>query len=237
MLLKFSTWSSDGTWFRLPGSSATLSPSSSTGTQPEPDHYRPISLASCAFKIFERLVHGRIAPHISDRIDECQGGFRWRADACVYGLLDTLRLREDMHTFCAFVDIHKAFDTSWVEATLVRLHQVGVTGGMWRTVANFLCGTLSKVRVCGDVSPPWVDTGIAQGRVLSHFFSTYWSTVLQPPSDVLHLVSDSFHTQISVSRVSFTPKTSCSLQIPKPTCKPPMMQSPNGAISGDFLLE
>ena len=68
---------------------------------------------------------------------------------------------------CAFVDIRKAFDTSWVEATLVRLHQVGVTGGMWRTVANFLCGTLSQVRVCGDVSPPWVDTGIAQGRVLS----------------------------------------------------------------------
>ena len=60
-----------------------------------------------------------------------------------------------------------AFDTSWVEVTLVRMHQVGVTGGMWRTVANFLCGTLSQVRVCGDVSPPWVDTGIASGRVLS----------------------------------------------------------------------
>ena len=163
----FSTWSSDGTWSRLPGSSATLSPSFKHGDPAEPDHYRPISLASCAFKIFERLVHGRIAPHISDRIDECQGGFRWGADACVHGLLDTLRLREDMHTFCAFVDIRKAFDTSWVEATLVRLHQVRVTGGMWCTVANFLCGNLSQVRVCGDVSPPWVDTSIAQGRVLS----------------------------------------------------------------------
>ena len=57
-----------------------------------------------------------------------------------------MRLRQDMHTFCAFVDIRKAFDTSWVEATLVRLHQVGVTGRMWGTVANFLCGTLSQVR-------------------------------------------------------------------------------------------
>ena len=74
------------------------------------------------------------------------------ADVCVCGLVDTLRLRQDTNAFCAFVDIRKAFDTSWVEATLVRLHQSGVTGGMWRTIANFLCGTLSQVRVRGDVS-------------------------------------------------------------------------------------
>ena len=145
------------------------------GDPAEPDHYRPISLASCAFKIFERLVHGRITP-ISDRLDECQGGFRWGADACVYGLLDTLQLREDMHTFCPFVDIRKAFDTSWVEATLVRLHQVGVTGGMWRTVANFFCGTLSQVRVCGDVSPPWVT------RVLLRDVSSFQPIGQQPCS-------------------------------------------------------
>ena len=137
------------------------------GDPADPDRYRPISLASCAFKVFERLIHGRIAPHICNRLDDSQGGFRCCADACVYGLVDALRLRQDTHTFCAFVDIRKAFDTSWVEATLVRLHQSGVTGGMWRTIANFLCGTLSQVRVRGDVSPPWVDTGIAQGRVLS----------------------------------------------------------------------
>ena len=39
--------------------------------------------------------------------------------------------------------------------------------GMWRTIANFLCGTLSQVQAHGEVSFPWVDTGIAQGRVLS----------------------------------------------------------------------
>ena len=31
------------------------------------DSYRPISLASCAFKVFEHLVHARIAPHVSPR--------------------------------------------------------------------------------------------------------------------------------------------------------------------------
>ena len=36
----------------------------------DPDQYRPISLASCAFKIFEHLVHGRIAPRICCGLDE-----------------------------------------------------------------------------------------------------------------------------------------------------------------------
>ena len=117
------------------------------GDRTNPDNYRPISLASCAFKVFEHLIHGRIAPHILP--------------------VDTLRLRQETHTFCAFIDIRKAFDTAWVEATLVRLAQIGVTGGMWRTITNFLVGTISQVRIGDAHSHPWMDTGIAQGRVLS----------------------------------------------------------------------
>ena len=104
------------------------------GDRTNPDNYRPISLASCTFKLFERLIHGCIAPHILPRLDETQGGFRWGADALVYSLVDTLRLRQETHSFCAFVDIRKAFHAAWVEATLIRLAQVGVTGGMWRTI-------------------------------------------------------------------------------------------------------
>ena len=64
------------------------------------------------------------------------------------------RCGHDQYTFCAFVDIRKAL-------TLVRLHQAGVTEGMWRMIANFFCGTLSQVRARGEVSSPWVDTGTA----------------------------------------------------------------------------
>ena len=45
-----------------------------------------------------------------------------------------LRLRHQVHTFVAFIDSRKGFDSCWVEPTLVR---------------------------------PWVDSGVAQGRVLS----------------------------------------------------------------------
>ena len=54
------------------------------------DSYRPISLASCAFEVFEHLVHARIAPHLFSQLDECQGGFRWGADVMAYSLLDSV---------------------------------------------------------------------------------------------------------------------------------------------------
>ena len=43
-------------------------------------NYRPISLASCFFKLLEHLVHSRISPRISPQLDESQGGFRKGAD-------------------------------------------------------------------------------------------------------------------------------------------------------------
>ena len=76
-------------------------------------------------------------------------------------------MRASTHNFAAFVDIEKAFDTAWVEATLARLHDVGVQGLQGHLISNFLRLTVSQVRLVGDLSEPWPDSGIAQGRVLS----------------------------------------------------------------------
>ena len=38
---------------------------------------------------------------------------------------------------------------------------------MCYVTANFLCGTLSQVRIGESSSQPWVDSGIEQGLVLS----------------------------------------------------------------------
>ena len=52
-------------------------------------------------------------------------------------LFNLLTMRASTHTFVAFVDIEKAFDTSWVEATLVRLHDIGVRGTRLELVVQF----------------------------------------------------------------------------------------------------
>ena len=154
-------------WCHQFGSSVRLSPSSRMVTQRTLTDIDPFLWRLARSRFSRGLYTEGLLRTSATGWTTARGVSDGGADACVYGLVDALRLRQDTHTFCAFVDIRKAFDTSWIEATLVRLHQSGVTGGMWRTIANSLCGTLSQVRVRGDVSPPWVDTWIAQGRVLS----------------------------------------------------------------------
>ena len=82
-------------------------------------------------QLFEHLVHFRIGPFTSSHLDVCEGRFRWGADVLVSSLLDVLSSRRSALTFVAFVDLQKAFDAAWVEGTLVRIHEVGVTRQMW----------------------------------------------------------------------------------------------------------
>ena len=79
------------------------------GDPSDPHNYRPISLASCFFKLLEHLVHSRISPHISPQLDESQGGFRWGADLLVGSLVSVLSSRSNAHTFVAFIDISEGF--------------------------------------------------------------------------------------------------------------------------------
>lgn len=74
---------------------------------------------------------------------------------------------DDPQFYSTLVTSEKVFDTAWVEATVVRLDQGAVTSGMWRTVSNLLVGTISQVRKGDAQSHLWMDSGIAQGRVLS----------------------------------------------------------------------
>ena len=55
----------------------------------------------------------------------------------------------------------------WVEGTLVRLFDGGVSSQMWKLMSQFLRGTQSQMRVGSSLSHPWFDSGNAQGRVLS----------------------------------------------------------------------
>ena len=163
----FSPWSCASLWVPSTWKSSLVVPVIKRAGDPASlDSCRPMSLASCAFIVSENLVCARIAPHILPQLDPSQGGFRWGADAMAFSLVDTLRLLHHQLTFVLFIDIKKAFDSCWVEATLVRL-DFGVTGSFWHLLANFLCGTLFKVRLGDSVSSPWVDSGIAQGRSLS----------------------------------------------------------------------
>ena len=79
-------------------SSATVTPSSL-------DSYRPISLASCAFKLFEHLIYARIAPHI---LPQTLPRAVSAGVPTLWPPRGLLGLRRHEHTFVAFMDIKKA---------------------------------------------------------------------------------------------------------------------------------
>ena len=131
------------------------------------DSYRPISLASRVFKMFEQSVHARIVSHIFPQLDECQGSFRWGVDVMTYSLVDPLRLRRHVHTCATLVDIKKVFHSCWWKSSwsaCMTLAFLAFYGPWLRT--SFVT-SLSQIRVDDSTSQPWVDLGIAEGRVLS----------------------------------------------------------------------
>src|SRR5690348_17141800 len=74
------------------------------------------------------------------QISEEQGGFR-RGRGCsdvLFTWAEVVRGRrtEDKATYCAFIDVKKAYDSVWRDGLWKRLWDAGVRGKMWRIIKN-----------------------------------------------------------------------------------------------------
>ena len=67
----------------------------------------------CFAKILEGMILNRIHPIVDPILDDCQAGFRWGSDLQAYSFFETLSMRRHTRTYCAFMDIRKAFDVAW----------------------------------------------------------------------------------------------------------------------------
>ena len=154
-----STSSCPGVWFPLCGKGALLCPSSNGAT--------PISPPTIAQSLLRRAASNSSSIWSISALDRSSLPISTSAREDSDGVLMCWSVHSlmfchhaDLPTFVAFVDLQKAFDTAWVEGTLVRLHEVGVTGQMWHLMCHLLRDT---VRVGASLSAPWPDNGIAQG--------------------------------------------------------------------------
>ena len=161
-----STSSCPGVWFPFCGNGALLCPSSNGETLVSPPTIAPSLLRRAAsnsssvwsISALDRssLPNSTSAREDSDGVLMC-----WS----VHSLM-----------FCHHADLlsHSLF--SWTSRN--RLTQRGLRalsafmrwgrqGRCWHLMCHFLRDTQSQVRVGASLSPPWQDSGIAQGRVLS----------------------------------------------------------------------
>jgi hypothetical protein len=139
-----------------------------------PQNLCPISLLSTIGKLFEKFVHNIVQKHIEERgmLNASQFGFR----ASHSTILQCMRLTEhvtlnfnnNMSTAAVFLDIEKAFDTTWHSGLLYKLSKLEFSTNLVKLIRSFLSQHKFSVSVEGKMSTPReMRAGVPHGSVLS----------------------------------------------------------------------
>ena len=136
-------------------------------------NFRPISLLSNIDKIFEKLIHKRMASYLeaNNVLYKNQFGFRQK-NSTVHSLIsltETVRSAiENNNLACGiFIDLQKAFDTVDHDILLDKLHNYGFRGLSNNWIRSYLTGRVQFVHIQGENSiQREVKYGVPQGSVL-----------------------------------------------------------------------
>lgn len=139
-----------------------------------PKSYRPISLTSCLSKTIERMINNRLYWHIDTKniIPAFQIGFKRNRSTIdhIISLESYINLgfnnKED--TYSIFLDLFNAYPATWLQALLLKISKIGVTGPLLRWIKNFLLKRSMQTKIDNCLSTPRIlNVGVPQGTVLS----------------------------------------------------------------------
>jgi hypothetical protein len=142
---------------------------------------RLISLLSTTGKLFEKFILRILQRHIEERglLNASQFGFRARYSTTLTDHI-TLNFNNNMSTAVVFLDIEKAFDTTWHLDFLSKLSTLQFAICLIKLIGFFLSQRKFRVSVEGEMATPRdIQAEVPQGSVLSpkHLVSV-WVSVL-----------------------------------------------------------
>jgi hypothetical protein len=132
-------------------------------------------------KVFEKVILEIVKRHIGERnfLNASQFGFR----ACHSTALQCTRLADhfnnNMSTAAVFLDIKKAFDTSWQPGLQYKLSKLQFSTSLIKLISSRLSQRKFRVSVEGEMSTPrYMQAGVPQGSDLS---PTLYSLYINDP--------------------------------------------------------
>ena len=147
----------------------------STSKDPHvPLNYRGISILSCVGKVFSGIINARVVYYCEENgvFQDEQNGFR-KSRSCedpLFVLTSIIRnrLSEGRGTFCAFIDMQKAFD--WVDRDLLfyKLLKYNIRGKIYQCIKALYSHPLACIKVNNNMTE-WfeIGSGVRQGDSLS----------------------------------------------------------------------
>jgi endonuclease/exonuclease/phosphatase family metal-dependent hydrolase len=140
------------------------------------ENYRGITLLPTMAKVFESVLNSRLSKWAEEngKLRDEQGGFRpnRRCVDQMFLLHETIASRREAKqpTYCAFIDVRKAYDTVWRDGLWHSLWELEVRGKMHRVLSGMFATMERSVMFEGRCSEPFsVELGVAQGAVTSPF--------------------------------------------------------------------
>ena len=138
-------------------------------------NYRPVSLLSICFKIFEKVIFYSLFKYLDDNnLLNCnQSGFRPGASrvhqllSITHEIYKVFDANPSLDVRGVFLDLSKAFDSVWDNGLLYKLKTLGICGNYYGLIHSFLSDRHQKVVLSGQPSN-WSHTeaGVLQGPIL-----------------------------------------------------------------------
>ena len=142
----------------------------------EPVNYRPISLISPVYKLFEKALYFQMAEFCGNHniLSEHQHGFRKgrSTESAINILTEALHKNISENNFCPtlLLDFSKAFDTVDPEILLSKLQYYGFSQSALKIIAEMVCDRKIVVKVRDKFSQAeQILSGVPQGSVLGPF--------------------------------------------------------------------
>jgi hypothetical protein len=140
-----------------------------------------------AAKLFEKVILKVVQRHISGKglPNASQFGFRERHSTILQcmRLADAMTLNlNNMSMAAVFLDIEKAFDTTWHTGLLHKLSKLDFSASLIKLISSFLSKRKFSLSVEGEMSSPRImQAGVPQGSVHSpSLFNMYINDTLCP---------------------------------------------------------